>query len=224
MPQKCHAVNCNYEAIAKGLCNTHYKRLYRNGHLENTRAKDWGKREKHPAYKTWCNLVRHHRHRISTEWLNDFWSFVKDIPEKPSDKARSCRPNQNEPWSALNFYWKEPRFNKKTKANRANYMRKWQRTFRAANPNYGKNSFLKKHYGVTLDWYNEQLVKQNGVCAICGQPETAIIHGKQISLAVDHCHDTGKVRKLLCRACNQAIGLLRHDRNLLRSAIEYLDA
>lgn len=223
MPQKCHAVNCNHEAIAKGLCNTHYKRLYRNGHLENTRPEDWGKREKHPAYKSWCYLVRYHKQRMPSEWANDFWSFTKDIPEKPSDEAQVHRPNPDENWSAFNFYWKEPRFDKETRANRAEYMRKWQRAARAANPNYGKNADLKKLYGVTLDWYKEQSAKQGDVCAICNQPETSVIRGKVLSLAVDHCHDTGKVRALLCSACNTGIGSLKHDRDLLQKAIAYLE-
>jgi len=223
MPAKCHAINCNHPAIAKGLCNTHYKRLYRNGHLENTRPSDWGKREKHPAYKSWCNLVRYHRHRIPIEWLNDFWSFVKDIPEKPSDEAETYRPNPELNWSSSNFYWKEPKFDKETRANRAAYMREWQRKARAADPDYGKNSDLKKNYGITLDWYKEQHAKQGGVCAICNQPETAVIRGKTLSLAVDHCHDSGKVRALLCSACNTGIGSLKHDRDLLQKAIAYLE-
>ena len=100
MPQKCHAVNCNHEAIAKGLCNTHYKRLYRNGHLENTRPEDWGKREKHPAYKSWCYLVRYHKQRMPTEWANDFWFFTKDIPEKSLGLIK--KPEQTTPNTCAN--------------------------------------------------------------------------------------------------------------------------
>jgi hypothetical protein len=224
MPAKCHVINCNHPVIAKGLCNTHYKRLYRNGHLENTRPEDWGRREKHPAYKSWCYLVRYHRQRIPAEWLKDFWSFANSIPEKPSSEAQVHRPNPEINWSSENFYWKEPRFDKETRANRAKYMREWQRAARAADPDYGKNSDLKKLYGVTLDWYKEQHAKQGGVCAICNQPETSVIRGKTLSLAVDHCHDTGKVRALLCSACNTGIGSLKHSRDLLQKAIAYLEA
>ena len=94
---------------------------------------------------------------------------------------------------------------------------------RIANPNYGKNAFLKRTYGIDLNWYNEQYAKQGGVCAICSKPETAIIHGKQVSLAVDHCHETGKVRALLCTTCNRGIGMLKHNRDLLQKAIAYLE-
>lgn len=97
------------------------------------------------------------------------------------------------------------------------------RDLRNANPEYFKNTYLKKNYGVTLDWYKEQSTKQGDACAICKQPETSVIRGKVISLAVDHCHDTGKVRGLLCAACNTAIGSMKHDRALLQNAIAYLD-
>lgn len=223
MPQKCHAIGCNEPAIAKGLCDKHRKRLARHGHTEPTRSEDWGRREKHPAYKAWCGLVRHHRQRIPAEWLNDFWAFIKDVPEKPSNKARAWRARQDEPWSSSNFYWKEPRVDKDIRTQRAAYMREWQKMARVADPEYGKNTDLKKTYGVTLDWYKEQYAKQNGVCAICSKPETAVIRGKQISLAVDHCHDTSKVRGLLCTTCNRGIGMLKHDRDLLQKAIAYLE-
>jgi hypothetical protein len=223
MPQKCHAIGCNEPAIAKGLCDKHRKRLERHGHTEPTRSKDWGKREKHPAYRSWCGLVRYHRLQIPTEWLNDFWVFVKDVPEKPSDEARAFRPRPDEAWSSNNFYWKEPRTTVEKRKERAEYMRQWLRASRAANPDYFKDKDLKKLYGVTLDWYKEQEAKQSGVCAICSQPETTVIHGKQVSLAVDHCHDTGKVRGLLCVSCNRGIGMLKHNRDLLQKAIAYLE-
>ena len=224
MPQKCHVINCNKEVVAKNLCQMHYMRLKRHGHIDQTRSSDWGKREKHPAYKSWCGLVRYHRHAIPEAWLKDFWAFVKDIPEKPSSEAKIHRPNPDLDWSSSNFYWKEPRFDKDIRADRAKYMREWQRAARAADPDYGKNSDLKKNYGVTLAWYKEQYAKQDGVCAICNKPETAVIRGKQVSLAVDHCHDTGTVRGLLCMSCNRAIGMLKHSRDLFQKAIAYLDA
>lgn len=223
MPQTCHSIGCNEPALAKGLCDKHRKRLARHGHTEPTRSEDWGKREKHPAYKAWCGLVRHHRQRIPAEWLNDFWAFVKDVPEKPAGRSRAFRPDVNENWSSSNFYWKEPRINVEKRKDNAAYMREWQRAMRAANPDYSKNSDLKRTYGVTLDWYREQQTKQGNTCAICGKPETTVINGKTVSLAVDHCHNTGKVRGLLCVPCNRGIGMLKHDRDLLQKAIAYLE-
>lgn len=86
-----------------------------------------------------------------------------------------------------------------------------------------RNQELKKKFGITLAQYRLMLAEQNGVCAICSQPETAVRAGKIKFLAIDHCHSTGKVRGLLCQSCNQAIGHLNDDTARLRAAIEYIE-
>jgi hypothetical protein len=78
-------------------------------------------------------------------------------------------------------------------------------------------------FGITEERYDEILVSQNGVCAICRRPETIRPRGRPSRLAVDHCHDTNAVRGLLCNVCNRAIGLLRDSPLLLRAAAEYLE-
>lgn len=62
---------------------------------------------------------------------------------------------------------------------------------------------------------------QGGVCAICGNGAEDTQHGL---LHVDHCHDKGHVRGLLCSPCNLALGLFRDNPALLRRAAEYLEA
>lgn len=67
-------------------------------------------------------------------------------------------------------------------------------------------------------------VSQNGVCAICGKPETEKSRkGNVRSLHVDHNHDTGKVRGLLCGKCNRSIGVLGDSVQILRNAVKYLE-
>ena len=61
---------------------------------------------------------------------------------------------------------------------------------------------LEKLYGITQEGYNELFIKQNGRCAICGTTDT----GRHNYFDVDHCHETGKVRGLLCNRCNRALG------------------
>lgn len=80
----------------------------------------------------------------------------------------------------------------------------------------GRN--LKRLYGITLEEYEAMLLKQGGVCAICGLTER--VEGR--ALAVDHCHATGAVRGLLCSACNIALGKFEDDTERLRKAITYL--
>lgn len=81
---------------------------------------------------------------------------------------------------------------------------------------------LKRYYGIDLEHYQKMLLDQSGVCAICKKPETSVVNGKIKPLAVDHCHNSEKIRGLLCARCNQAIGLLNEDEGILAAAIEYL--
>lgn len=82
-----------------------------------------------------------------------------------------------------------------------------------------------KEYGLTPEQYEDMLVAQNGVCAICHQAET--LKRKKdpniMRLHVDHCHKTGKVRGLLCTRCNPAIGYLQDDPLRAYAAARYLE-
>lgn len=80
-----------------------------------------------------------------------------------------------------------------------------------------------KNYGISAKEYVELLEKQGHVCAICGEPETRIHRGTLASFSVDHDHETGKIRGLLCGTCNHGLGYFRDDVELMKSAIEYLD-
>lgn len=74
-------------------------------------------------------------------------------------------------------------------------------------------------YGINSEDYSKIYKKQNGLCLICQKPE-ADIYGNL--LAIDHDHKTGKVRGLLCRKCNSALGLLKDDINNIKRAVSYL--
>jgi hypothetical protein len=74
-------------------------------------------------------------------------------------------------------------------------------------------------YGLTMDEYRSMLAAQGGACLICGRVPKPI--GK--SLAVDHDHDTGEVRGLICVICNRAIGQLGDCPTMLRRAADYLE-
>lgn len=85
--------------------------------------------------------------------------------------------------------------------------------------NSSRNSFYKKKYGITIQQYEELLENQNYVCKICEKED---VGGKR--LAVDHCHNTGLVRGLLCGSCNKALGGFNDDTALLNNAINYLSS
>lgn len=108
----------------------------------------------------------------------------------------------------------------KCKKRNAERSRKW----RAANPDWAeryrektRNSWLKR-YRLTTEDYQGMLDKQKGRCAICGTDDL----GKFRHFCVDHCHETGKVRGLLCHTCNRALGLFKDNSEILRKAVNYL--
>ncbi len=73
---------------------------------------------------------------------------------------------------------------------------------------------LKNRYGINMDIYDEMFNIQNGKCYICLD--------KDKKLHVDHNHETGKVRKLLCRECNQGIGFLKENPEVIQRAYDYI--
>ena len=82
------------------------------------------------------------------------------------------------------------------------------------------DTHLKRTYGISLEDFNKMNEEQNGVCAICKKPENPRICDR---LSVDHDHLTGKVRALLCRACNYLLGIVKDNPMHLRVAAEYLE-
>jgi hypothetical protein len=87
-------------------------------------------------------------------------------------------------------------------------------------------SFLKYRYNISVDEFNHMREQQKGCCAICNTKldikQDSTFRSKKV--AVDHCHETGKVRGLLCSRCNTSIGHFQDDTTLLESAITYLNA
>jgi hypothetical protein len=85
--------------------------------------------------------------------------------------------------------------------------------------NSSKESYLKKTYNIGMEQYNILFSEQEGKCAICGIHQTDLKH----PLYVDHCHNTGIIRGLLCRKCNFAIGLFSENVIFIDNAKKYLE-
>lgn len=94
---------------------------------------------------------------------------------------------------------------------------------REKNPNFGlsrtkvarREERLKALYKLTLKDYEIMLVKQDNRCAICNRISESVLH-------VDHDHESGKIRGLLCGSCNRGLGSLGDSIELLEKAISYL--
>ena len=81
----------------------------------------------------------------------------------------------------------------------------------------GYCSDIKKKYGLSKSDYLALVQAQAGCCAICGG------YDKGKRLAVDHCHETGKARGLLCQACNRSLGQMGNSAVRLRLAAAYIE-
>lgn len=87
---------------------------------------------------------------------------------------------------------------------------------------YSRDAYYIRQYGITQMEYDEMLKAQEGVCKICKQPPGPG-NTKGGKLYVDHCHNSNKVRGLLCQPCNLVIGCAKDDVSILQSAIHYLN-
>jgi hypothetical protein len=83
-----------------------------------------------------------------------------------------------------------------------------------------RDCHLKRTYGISLAEHQSMREAQGHVCAVCKDPARM---SPNKDFAVDHCHSTGRVRGLLCHRCNQGIGLLADNPDILRAAIAYLE-
>jgi hypothetical protein len=78
---------------------------------------------------------------------------------------------------------------------------------------------LQRKFGITLEQWQEMHDRQGGVCAICRIPGRVGRHGK---LQVDHCHETGRIRGLLCGPCNVALGIFGDTADALARVLRYV--
>ena len=219
----CNVGGCSDPVVSNGLCDKHRQRLRKHGHIEETRPDDWGAKHKHPLFNSWAYIRRHRgRHPVSDVWLDDFLQFVTDVGERPSPKHKLFVADDTKPLGPGNFVWKRSITERVEGEDRSTYMNRAQKIYRAAREEAFKGYDLKKNFGLSADDYARMHEKQGGRCAVCFRPESAIIRGKPIKLAVDHCHAAGHVRELLCSACNKALGGFDDDIPRLEAAIEYL--
>ena len=209
----CSVDGCASPHVAKGFCEKHYRLTLR--YQEPVSPFGYGERRKHPLYEVWRYQSRVKEGRVS-EW-DDFWKFVEDVGEKPSERHAARRYRVRESWGPTNFYWYEAA---SLGLEKNAQMREWT----SRNKDKVKHYDLKKNFGISLEQYGEMHEAQCGQCAICSCQGTAFggDNGKSTTLAVDHDHETGAIRQLLCSRCNQGLGYFKDSVDLLEKASAYL--
>lgn len=81
-----------------------------------------------------------------------------------------------------------------------------------------KKGYYDKCYNITQEEYNFLFAAQQGKCKICKTHQTQLPK----KLVVDHCHETGHVRGLLCNLCNSGLGMFKDNITSLEKALQYL--
>lgn len=134
-------------------------------------------------------------------------------PERHRESARKSRVVHREKMLEATRKWR--------RENKA-FVRERRRVWEAKNPDKVKLIYLRKRaklFGLTAEQYLAMHAAQGGCCAICRKPEAEC--GRR-RFGVDHDHETGAVRALLCGPCNSLLGLARDDIAVLECAIAYL--
>jgi hypothetical protein len=135
-----------------------------------------------------------------------------------TDKGRAYIKRHNHDAAERTARWraKDP---EAARAKHAAYQRVWRATPKGKRMK--RNSALVSAYGITLEQMEEMIAAQDGVCPICLQILNPMGKGRACA-AVDHDHDTGKVRGILCQSCNAALGSLGDSPDALKRAFKYL--
>jgi hypothetical protein len=126
--------------------------------------------------------------------------------------CKACRNPQSKKWRDLN-----PERVKEINAKNRDMRREYYQS--PARKRRYRNTDLIRRFGISHDDYEVILNSQGGVCAICKKVRTD--KGKQ-HMVIDHSHENGHIRGVLCSQCNKALGCFCDDVNILKSAIEYL--
>ena len=149
----------------------------------------------------WQQKNKEHRQSYLKSWYKDNQDKVKEQRENYKDIKNEKR--------RLKYKYDED-----YREERLKQAREWQMN----NPNKRKNQRLRQ-YGISFEEFNFLLEKANNKCEICGYSDMS---DKKIFPVIDHCHNSNKVRGVLCSKCNLALGHFNDNIDSLKNAINYL--
>lgn len=190
------------------ICKTHGPLKYEDIHLiirDTYQEKD---RRYEERYRVWmsCKKCRHEQKlKVHNEGLEKARKLLDFLKCTKCDAKKSIRDFSSYMWSYRYPHCKSC----VTEQRKKDYLKK----------------AIKNRLAVTEEKYNEMLLKQNSLCEICGKEESHRHHLTKTlyRLAIDHNHQTGQIRDLLCRGCNLMIGNCQESSETLRKAADYLD-
>jgi hypothetical protein len=150
--------------------------------------------------------------------------MARIIPNETDRKARQRERYANDPeYRAMHLAssneWRKANPEKKKAQHQDWYQRNKERLLTDPRRIRAQRAHhLRKTYGITIEEYEVMLEAQGGTC-VCGVTEPG---GRYKNFLVDHDHETGEIRGLLCYTCNSAVGLVQDDPEVLRALADYL--
>jgi hypothetical protein len=138
--------------------------------------------------------MKHCKTCNTTKPLSDFGL----LRGKPRHICKECRKQESKDWYEKN------KDRKKALSQKYKHIK--------------KDKDLQSTYGIDLETYHKMLAEQNHQCKICLAHQDTL----KRAMCVDHDHNTGKVRGLLCDTCNRSLGLLKDNVDTLMRAVDYL--
>src|ERR1700687_620493 len=133
------------------------------------------------------------------KYLTEF-NKTKQVKSGLNSHCKSCRSTYAKEYRKINLH----------------KMRLRGKEWEIKNPLKKLNSYYKSNHGISLNEYHDMVAKQNNECAICERTSS-------LKLCVDHDHERGIIRGLLCRSCNGALGVLGDNKESLFKVIKYLE-
>jgi hypothetical protein len=135
-----------------------------------------------------------------TKDLSEFYKRTKSKDGRYRT-CKSCMKNKNSDYYQNHVEW---------------YAQYFQRRIKEIPKETYREKQVASHYKISVEEYRKLIERSKGVCEACGHPQPSL------SLAVDHDHKTGKVRGLLCRRCNLALGFVKDNPQVLFKLYRYL--
>ena len=200
METLCKIEACQRPTEVRGYCKNHYVVALHRGDIKKVRADRPPPRDG----QVWCTSCSQYLPESEIRW--------DAVRNRWDGSCRSCKTLAYK--RHLDAPLREAKAAER-RANHAAYMRKWA----AKNRDVQRIKVTLRTWGLTEAQYRALFDAQDHKCAVCGAEART---GKV--LAIDHCHDSGRIRGLLCQDCNLGMGQFADDPNLLEAAVRYLRA
>jgi len=163
--------------------------------------------------------VRKRRSETARKWAKEHKDRViqQRLKYQNSEKGKRTRKLYKQRTIKQRLDWQN-NWKKRNPHKAKEYYEKYKKLFpeKLEKKNFQSKIALGR-YKISFEEYQELKKKQNNLCLLCGKPNKS-----SRSLAIDHCHKTGRIRGLLCSKCNIGLGMFEDNIKLLKKAIIYL--